>query len=104
WKGASGLKGSASAAHTGADVQAKKNAIATARTMRSLYYPNPAPSRVKIGRTPTLVLCSRNARPEKGLVRRPHVDQHGCPSKRGKASWLGKIVDARSRRQPWPLP
>src|SRR5437870_9419441 len=26
-----------------------------------------------------LVLCSRNARPEKGLVRRPHVDQHGCP-------------------------
>jgi hypothetical protein len=34
----------------------------------------------RIGRTPTLVLCSRNARPEKGLVRRPHVDQHGCPS------------------------
>jgi hypothetical protein len=26
-----------------------------------------------------LVLCSRNARPEKGLVRRPHLDQHGCP-------------------------
>ncbi len=24
------------------------------------------------GRTPTLVLCSRNARPPKGLVRRPH--------------------------------
>jgi hypothetical protein len=26
-----------------------------------------------------LVLCSRNARPEKGLVRRPHLDQHECP-------------------------
>ena len=46
----------------------------------------------RIGRTPTLVLCSRNARPEKGLVRRPHVDQHGCPSKRGKASELGRII------------
>jgi hypothetical protein len=45
----------------------------------------------RIGRTPTLVLCSRNAHPEKGLVRRPHVDQHGCPSKRGKASELGGI-------------
>jgi hypothetical protein len=31
------------------------------------------------GRTPTLVLCSRNARPQKGLIRRPHVDHHGCP-------------------------
>ena len=30
------------------------------------------------GRTPTLALCSRNARPQKSLVRRPHVDQHGC--------------------------
>ena len=36
-----------------------------------------------------LALCSRNARPEKGLVRRPHVDQHGCPSKRGNTSELG---------------
>jgi hypothetical protein len=45
-----------------------------------------------IGRTPTLVLCSRNACPEKGLVRRPHVDQHGCPSKRVKASKLGRII------------
>ena len=36
-----------------------------------------------------LVLCSRNARPEKGLVRRPHVDQHGCPSQRSesKQAW-----------------
>ena len=46
----------------------------------------------RMGRTPTLVLCSRNARPEKGLVRRPHVDQHGCPSQRGKASELGRII------------
>jgi hypothetical protein len=38
----------------------------------------------RMGRTPTLVLCSRNARPQKGLVRRPHLDQHGCPSLRGK--------------------
>ena len=38
-----------------------------------------------MGRTPTLVLCSRNARPEKGLVRRPHVDQYGCPSQRRKS-------------------
>ena len=49
------------------------------------------PTIKRIGRTPTLVLCSRNARPEKGLVRRPHVDQHACPSKRGKASKLGRI-------------
>ena len=39
-----------------------------------------------------LVLCSRNARPEKGLVRRPHIDQHACPSKRRKASELGRII------------
>ncbi len=31
----------------------------------------------RMGRTPMLVLCSRNVCPEKGLVRRPHVDQHG---------------------------
>jgi hypothetical protein len=40
----------------------------------------------RIGRVPTLVLCSRNARPEKGLVRRPHIDQHARPSKREDAS------------------
>jgi hypothetical protein len=45
----------------------------------------------KMGRAPTLVLCSRNARPEKGLVRRPHLDQHACPSQREKASELGRI-------------
>ena len=46
----------------------------------------------RMERTPTLILCSRNARPEKGLVRRAHVDQHGCPSQRGKASELGRII------------
>ena len=54
-----------------------------------------------------LVLCSRNARPQKGLVRRPHVDQHGCPSKREKQASLegplfdGKMCsfDARSKGQ-----
>jgi hypothetical protein len=35
-----------------------------------------------------LVLCSRNARPPKGLVRRPNVDQHGCPSKKEKRASL----------------
>jgi len=48
-----------------------------------------------------LVLCSRNAHPEKGLVRRAHLDQHGCPSKRGEASKLGRINqmdDGRSMR------
>ena len=32
--------------------------------------------------------CSRNARPEKGLVRRPHIDQHGCPLLREKEQVL----------------
>jgi hypothetical protein len=41
---------------------------------------------------PMLVLCSRNARPEKGLVRRPHVDQHGCPLLREKRqAWIDQI-------------
>jgi hypothetical protein len=45
------------------------------------------------GRIPTLVLCSRNARLEKGLVRRPHVDQHGYPSRNEKrASLEGSLV------------
>ena len=55
----------------------------------------------RVGRAPTLVLCSRNARPKKGLVRRPHVDQHGCPSHGEKlASLEGSIVYgcARSMR------
>ncbi len=56
---------------------------------------------------PTLVLCSRNARPEKGLVRRPHLDQHGCPSKRGSTSELGRnmyIVRCAQGRTVWRLP
>jgi len=39
-----------------------------------------------------VVLCSRNARPMKGLVRRPHVDHHGCPSKEGSTSERGGII------------
>jgi hypothetical protein len=40
-----------------------------------------------------LVMCSRNARPEKGLVRRPHADQHGYPLAKNekKASFKGAI-------------
>ena len=47
-----------------------------------------APTIKMIGRTPTLGLCSRNAGPQKGLVRRAHVDQHGCPSKNQKQASL----------------
>ena len=48
------------------------------------------------GRTATLVLCSRNARPQKGLVRRPHLDQHGCSSKREKRASLEEpLIDRR---------
>jgi hypothetical protein len=59
----------------------------------------------KTGKAPTLVLCSRNARPEKGLVRRPHFDQHGCPSRREKQASLEGLFrsrvssDARSKGQ-----
>ncbi len=54
----------------------------------------------RIGRTPTLVLYSRNVRPEKGLVRRPHVNQHGCPSKerdrkRARRDHLEEFLQAR---------
>jgi hypothetical protein len=39
-----------------------------------------------------LALCSRNARPEKILVRWAHLDQHGCPSKmENQASLDGSI-------------
>jgi hypothetical protein len=37
---------------------------------------------------PQLTIEYIKARPEKDLVRRPHVDQHGCPSNKGKASEL----------------
>src|SRR5580765_2123501 len=41
----------------------------------------------KIGSTPTLVLCPRNARPEKGLVRRPHRTNMGAlPREKKQAS------------------
>jgi hypothetical protein len=51
----------------------------------------------KMGSTPTLVLCSRNARPEMGLVRRLHIDQHGNPSQGERASKVGRInfIDRR---------
>jgi hypothetical protein len=34
---------------------------------------------IRSGRIPTLVICSRNERPRKGLVLWPHLDQHGFP-------------------------
>jgi hypothetical protein len=51
------------------------------------------------GKTPTLLPCSRNARPQKGLVRRPQLEQHGCPAamklkpykKRGKRKESGQV-------------
>ena len=46
------------------------------------------PTMKRMGRAPMLVLCSRNARPQKGLVRRPHIDQYGCPSREGKQANL----------------
>src|SRR5262245_51355652 len=55
------------------------------------------PTIKRIGRTPTLVLCSRNARPRKGLVRRLHVDQHGCPSKIERTSKLGRTIEMVKR-------
>ena len=45
-----------------------------------------------MGRAPTLVLCSRNAHDQNVLVRRPHLDQHACPSRREKLSELGRII------------
>ena len=51
--------------------------------------------------TPVPVPCSRNAHDQSVLVRRPQWDQHGCHSKRGKASELGRpisIDDGRSMR------
>jgi hypothetical protein len=31
------------------------------------------------GRTSMLLPCSRNARPQKGLLRRPQLEHHACP-------------------------
>ncbi len=75
------------------------------------------------------LLCSRNARPEKGLVGRAQWKINQPPSPEEKASELGGIIcnlaavgihltaphetgvgkgrcsfDARSKGQPWPLP
>jgi hypothetical protein len=44
-----------------------------------------------------LVLCSRNAHDVNVLVRRPHFDQHGCPSQCEKASELGGSVRGLAR-------
>ena len=80
--------------------------------------------------TPTLVLVlpgTRIERPQKGLVRRPHVDHTWVPFRERKTSelrmaikrgnvlawdksaswrargWVGENV-ARRKEQPWPLP
>ncbi len=66
----------------------------------------------RMGRALMLVLCSRNARPEKGLVRRPQVDQHGYPSqeREREQAWKITLVGRRwlfgpsSKGRPWPLP
>ena len=49
------------------------------------------PTMQRIGRAPTLVLRSRSARHQKGLARRPRLDQHGCPSGRRGTSKLGRV-------------
>ena len=38
------------------------------------------------------LLCSRSARPEKDLVRRPQLDQHGCHSKGTDTSERGSTI------------
>jgi hypothetical protein len=44
------------------------------------------------GRTPTLLPCSRNARPEKGLVGRAQLEQHGCPPPiLGRGKWSAQL-------------
>ena len=57
-----------------------------------------------MGRTPMWVLCSRNTRPETGLVRRSQVDHHGSlprggTSARLERSWRGirRVRCAQSR-------
>jgi hypothetical protein len=39
--------------------------------------------------TPALIPCSRSARPQKGLARRPQWDQHGChpTGERNEQAW-----------------
>jgi hypothetical protein len=52
------------------------------------------------GMTRVLVPCSRSAHDQNVLARGPQWDQHGCHSMRGEASWLGRIIDARSWDHP----
>jgi hypothetical protein len=42
-----------------------------------------------------LVLCSRNARPQKGLVRRSYIDQHEVPfqERESKHDWRDHYMD-----------
>ena len=47
-----------------------------------------------------LVLCSRNARPEKGLVRRPHLDQHGCSCQERNR----RVSQCAQGKTVWPFP
>jgi hypothetical protein len=65
-----------------------------------VLYARRNPTMKRNGMTPTLVLCSGNARPEKGLVRRPHLDQHECPSKRGKQTSLERLLIDRECARP----
>ena len=44
------------------------------------------------GMTPVLIPCSRNAHDQNVLVRRPQWDQHGCHSRGGKTSELGRSI------------
>jgi hypothetical protein len=55
---------------------------------------------------PDDLLCSRNARPQKGLVRRAQWKIVQPPSlKKERASLEGPFIfNARSKGQPWPLP
>ena len=46
------------------------------RSRQTFLLARRAPTMKRIGRIPPLVLCSRNVRPEKGLVRRWNRGQH----------------------------
>jgi len=44
---------------------------------------------------------SRKARPEKGPVRQPHLDQHACLSQRENANELGRIAQINEGRSSY---
>jgi hypothetical protein len=48
--------------------------------------------------TPVLIPCSRNARPRKGLVRRPQWNQHGCHSLKGETNEFGRSIRLNAAR------